>query len=307
MSFSLKTLYSLDDNSFNNLRAQLNQERLEIYSKGDIDSYLLDFKNNIESMIRKQSLIKNKIPFDKLNMVNNFLIDLTTDDNNFKSRIKSNNSSSNNSNNSSSNNSSSSHNSNLSDCQSLVRIDSSSEDVLRPSTISCILTITLEQSFTGCQCPIEIDRCIHENEYMVREKEKIYVDIASGIDNGEIIILKNRGNETVKGLVGDVKVHIQVRDHDFFIREGLNLRYKKMISFEESICGFTFNLEYLNGNTICIRNGSGDVILNGSIKTIKNRGMVRNNRTGDLIIEFIIKQPGRIPSDTIQKLKNILF
>ena len=200
-----------------------------------------------------------------------------------------------------------SNNSNLSDCQSLVRIDSSSEDVLRPSTISCILTITLEQSFTGCQCPIEIDRCIHENEYMVREKEKIYVDIASGIDNGEIIILKNRGNETVKGLVGDVKVHIQVRDHDFFIREGLNLRYKKMISFEESICGFTFNLEYLNGNTICIRNGSGDVILNGSIKTIKNRGMVRNNRTGDLIIEFIIKQPGRIPSDTIQKLKNILF
>lgn len=212
---------------------------------------------------------------------------------------------SNNINNNSSSNSNS--NTNLSDCQSLVRIDSSSEDVLRPSTISCILTITLEQSFTGCQCPIEIDRYIHENEYRVKEKEKIYVDIASGIDNGEIIILKNRGNETVKGLVGDVKVHIQVRDHKFFIRDGLNLRYKKMISFEESICGFTFNLEYLNGNTICIRNGSGDVILNGSIKTIKNRGMVRNNRTGDLIIEFIIKQPGRIPSDTIQKLKNILF
>jgi len=212
-----------------------------------------------------------------------------------------------NSNNNSSINSNNNSISNLSDCQSLVRIDSSSEDVLRPSTISCILTITLEQSFTGCQCPIEIDRYIHENEYMVREKEKIYVDIASGIDNGEIIILKNRGNETVKGLVGDVKVHIQVRDHEFFIREGLNLRYKKIISFEESICGFTFNLEYLNGNTICIRNGSGDVILNGSIKTIKNRGMVRSNRTGDLIIEFIIKQPGRIPSDTIQKLKNILF
>ena len=212
-----------------------------------------------------------------------------------------------NSNNINNNSSSNNSNTNLSDCQSLVRIDSSSEDVLRPSTISCILTITLEQSFTGCQCPIEIDRYIHENEYRVKEKEKIYVDIASGIDNGEIIILKNRGNETVKGLVGDVKVHIQVRDHKFFIRDGLNLRYKKMISFEESICGFTFNLEYLNGNTICIRNGSGDVILNGSIKTIKNRGMVRNNRTGDLIIEFIIKQPGRIPSDTIQKLKNILF
>ena len=212
-----------------------------------------------------------------------------------------------NSNNINNNSSSNNSNTNLSDCQSLVRIDSSSEDVLRPSTISCILTITLEQSFTGCQCPIEIDRYIHENEYRVKEKEKIYVDIASGIDNGEIIILKNRGNETVKGLVGDVKVHIQVRDHEFFIRDGLNLRYKKMISFEESICGFTFNLEYLNGNTICIRNGSGDVILNGSIKTIKNRGMVRNNRTGDIIIEFIIKQPGRIPSDTIQKLKNILF
>lgn len=207
-------------------------------------------------------------------------------------------------------------NNNLSDSQSLVRIDSAKDDPYnnnnnnnnnRPSTIAYYLVITLEQSFTGCQCPIEIERYIHENEYMVREKEKIYVDIASGIDNGEIIILKNRGNETIKGLVGDVKVHIQISDHIFFIREGLNLRYKKLITFEESICGFTFKLEYLNGNTICIRNGSGDVIMNGSIKTIKNRGMVRNNRTGNLIIEFIIKQPRRLPVDTIQQLKNILF
>ena len=110
MSFSLKTLYSLDDNSFNNLRTQLNQERLEIYSKGDIDIYLVSFKNNIDSMISKQSLIKNKIPFDKLNMVNNFLIDLTTDLNNFKSRIKSNSNNSNNSN--KSNNSNNSNNRN---------------------------------------------------------------------------------------------------------------------------------------------------------------------------------------------------
>ena len=113
MSFSLKTLYSLDDNSFNNLRTQLNQERLEIYSKGNIDIYLVSFKNNIDSMISKQSLIKNKIPFDKLNMVNNFLIDLTTDLNNFKSRIKSNSNNSNNRNNSNiRNNSNNSNNSN---------------------------------------------------------------------------------------------------------------------------------------------------------------------------------------------------
>ena len=218
--------------------------------------------------------------------------------------------------NNSGNNGNNKMNNNLSDCQSLVRIDSSKDDTCnnnnnnnnnRPSTIAYYLVITLEQSFNGCQCPIEIERYIYENEYMVKEKEKIYVDIAQGIDNGEIIILKNRGNETIKGLIGDIKVHIQISDHIFFIREGLNLRYKKMITFEESICGFTFKLEYLNGNTICIRNGSGDVIMNGSIKTIKQRGMVRTNRTGDLIIEFIIKQPRRLQVDTIQQLKKLLF
>ena len=87
-NITLKFLYGLDTTQFNNLRAKLNQNRLEHYNKGTIVNYLIQNKNNINQLIQKQSSIKDKIPYMKLNMVNNYLIDITGDIHNFEEKIK---------------------------------------------------------------------------------------------------------------------------------------------------------------------------------------------------------------------------
>ena len=86
-TITLKQLYGLNITTFNALRAQLNQERLENYTKGSIVEYLVFNKNNINQLIQQQSSIKNKIPYEKLNIVNNFLIDITGDIHSFENKI----------------------------------------------------------------------------------------------------------------------------------------------------------------------------------------------------------------------------
>ena len=83
----LKLLYSLDIQKLNSLRSQLSIERLENYKDGSIIDYLIQHKNSINQLIRQQSNIKDRIPYNKLNIVNNFLIDLTGDINSFEEKI----------------------------------------------------------------------------------------------------------------------------------------------------------------------------------------------------------------------------
>ena len=83
----LKLLYSLNIQKLNSLRSQLSIERLENYKDGSIIDYLIQHKNGINQLIRQQSNIKDRIPYNKLNIVNNFLIDLTGDINSFEEKI----------------------------------------------------------------------------------------------------------------------------------------------------------------------------------------------------------------------------
>ena len=169
------------------------------------------------------------------------------------------------------------------------------------------ISITLEQAYTGGQYPIEIERFIYEDGYKVKEREKIYIQIDPGIDNNEIIYVKNKGHGNMDGLLGDLKVYIHVQQHDLFKRNGLDLVFNKSINFEESLCGFSFNIPFLTGNNICIRNHEGDVILNGAKIVLKNKGMHRNNVYGTMIIQFSVIQPKRLKKEHVQEMKKILL
>ena len=46
---------------------------------------------------------------------------------------------------------------------------------------------------------------------------------------------------------GDIKIFITVKGNGVFDREGLDLICHKHITFKESFCGVTFQIEHLNG------------------------------------------------------------
>ena len=58
---------------------------------------------------------------------------------------------------------------------------------------------------------------------------------------------------------------------------------------KESLCGFSFDLEYINGNNFQLNNKKGNIIISNTVKVITGMGMKRNEKKGDLIIKFIVE------------------
>lgn len=160
--------------------------------------------------------------------------------------------------------------------------------------LSDTVSITLEQSYSGISLPIVINKWRIENGLKIEVKETIYIDLVSGIDNGEILLLKNKGNYVNNHLIGDLEITVYINQHNIFQRNGLNLYYVKNITFKQAFCGFSFDLPFLNGKQYKIKNNEGNIIYPGYEKVVNNFGMKRNNNIGDLIIKFNIEFPKSI-------------
>jgi DnaJ family protein B protein 4 len=167
------------------------------------------------------------------------------------------------------------------------------------------IQITLLEAYEGIHKNIRIHRDIRSQGMRRKETENVYIPIYEGIDSNEVIILKEYGH-VYNDRKGDLKIRIHVLNHDQFIRKGMHLFYKKNITFKESLCGFKFQLEHINGKQFVIHNNDGKVIYNGFTKTIKGLGMKRDGRVGDLIIEFTVYYPDTLPEKTIEYLRNVL-
>ena len=176
----------------------------------------------------------------------------------------------------------------------------------KPPTIIYNLVIDINQVLNGAQLPIDIERWIIENNLKVHEKQTIYIDIPKGIDDGEIIVLQNQGNVVDENCKGDIKVHIKVNNNPIFERRGLDLFLDKQISLKESLCGFSFELKYLNDKIYTINNQIGNIIPPDYKKVIPGMGLSRENAKGNLIINFKINFPSSLSQEQIEKLNEIL-
>ncbi len=184
--------------------------------------------------------------------------------------------------------------------------DSFTNIMNKPPPIIKKITITLQDAFTGCIIPIELDRWICNNNLKQNEKETLYVTIHSGIDDNELIIIREKGNVLDESNKGDVKIFINIINNTSFKREGMNLIYNKDISLKEALCGFTFEIDYLDDQIIKINNHNGNVISSGYTRTLKNLGMTRDKVKGNLIINFNVLFPKKLTKEKIQQLENIL-
>ena len=176
----------------------------------------------------------------------------------------------------------------------------------KPMPIQYKLELTLTQSYNGVKVPIEINKWVMEENVKRHEKETLYIDIPRGIDNNEIIVLKDRGNVNQHGLVGDVKIMIDILNDSEFRREGLNLIYKKDISLKDSLCGFEFQIDFFNDKKFKIKNESCNIIIPNYKKKLHKMGINRGNHIGDLIIEFNIKYPPKISTKKAEAIAKIL-
>ena len=180
------------------------------------------------------------------------------------------------------------------------------QSLQKPTPIIKTLYISMEQVLIGATVPVDIDRWINENGNKIFENETLYVDIPKGIDDNEIIMIRERGNIASDFCKGDVKIFIKVTNNTDLQRQGLDLILEKKITLKESLCGFSFDLKYVNGKNYTINNNSGNIIPPGHKKIIPNMGLTRDKHTGNLIIVFDVQFPTKLKEDTLLKLGEIL-
>jgi len=168
------------------------------------------------------------------------------------------------------------------------------------------IQITLEQSFSGCNIPIDIERYVIANNTKVMENETLYVNIPAGIDDNEIIVLNDKGNK-INDNSSEVKIVIQIVNNTDFKRHGLDLIYNKKITLKEALCGFTFEILHLNGKRLCLNNASNPTVIKPNYKkVVPNLGMTREQFVGSMIIEFEIEFPAELTPEQISKIAEIL-
>lgn len=176
----------------------------------------------------------------------------------------------------------------------------------KPVPLMKSLQINMSQVFTGVSLPLEVERWTMENNTKVFEKETIYVDIPPGIDNNEMIVLRDKGNIISENCKGDVKVNILVQNNTAFKRSGLDLILDKKITLKDALCGFTFNLDYINGKNYTLNNNKGSIVPPEYKKMYPGMGLKRGEHKGNMIIHFHVEFPEKLSIEQIDKLSEIL-
>jgi len=178
-------------------------------------------------------------------------------------------------------------------------------DVRIPPLV-CELQLTLAQCYSGVMEPIVVERIVNTNGDKVPEREKIYVDIPEGIDDGEVITYKRRGH-IVTGLgKGDLRIIIRVPPDGEIVRRGLDLSYVQPMTLRESLCGSSYELKHPSGRIVELKHSEGAVVSPDRTRSVKGLGMVRGRHRGDLHIRFKVIFPIRLTAGQVTKLKEIL-
>jgi len=142
---------------------------------------------------------------------------------------------------------------------------------------------------------IIVDPCSNcDGKGRVRAKRKVLVRIPPGVDTGSQLRISGEGESGENsGLAGDLFVVIHVRDHDFFEREGDDLRCQIAVSFVDAALGTEISIPVIDGSEdrrVVIPEGTQP----GHMIRIKGCGMPslkRVKRRGDLFVQAMVKTP----------------
>ena len=175
------------------------------------------------------------------------------------------------------------------------------QQLQKPPPIIRNLSLTLEQAYLGGSFPVEITKWNIVNNVKTEETQTIYVNVPCGIDDNEMLLMRDAGNSINDTIKGDIKFPVQIAPNPDFKRSGLDLIYSKKITLKEALCGFTFDLKHINRKTIAFKNTTNTTIIKpGFKKVIPEMGMKRDNHIGNLIIAFEVDFPNQLTETQIK-------
>lgn len=134
-----------------------------------------------------------------------------------------------------------------------------------------------------------------------RKKQTITVKIPAGIDDGSTIRLRERGEAVGEGVRGDLYVHIRVKAHRHFTREGDLILSEEHISMVDASLGTEIDVETVDGD---VRMKIPAGTQGGTDFKLSGHGVpnLRSEKRGAHIVSVIVD----IPTKLSKKQKDLL-
>ena len=126
----------------------------------------------------------------------------------------------------------------------------------------------------------------------VRKSKNLKVTIPAGVDTGSVLRLRDEGN-FASGGKGDLFLHINVKAHPSFQRNGDDIHHKHKISVIKALIGGDIEVPSLSGN-VQMKVPAGTQP--GTTFRLKGKGIMdlQTKRTGDEYVEVEVEIPTRL-------------
>lgn len=139
-----------------------------------------------------------------------------------------------------------------------------------------------------------------------RTEEKVYpVEVPAGVDNGNTLRVPGMGGAGPRGGPrGDLYVHLRVRPHERFQRQGADLVHVLRVPFTQAALGAHLRFETLDGTEdLVIPRGTQS----GRIFRLRGRGVpeVHGKGRGDLLVQIMVETPSDLTRDEETLLRQL--
>ncbi|MCU6479594.1 DnaJ C-terminal domain-containing protein [Arthrobacter sp. A2-55] len=130
--------------------------------------------------------------------------------------------------------------------------------------------------------------------------DTIDVRIPAGIKDGQKVRVKGKGQSGAAG-PGDLVVTVNVKPHDFFMRDGDNIRIHVPVTFPEAALGADISVPTLTGDTVRVRVPAGTP--SGRTLRVKGAGVKTKKGDGDLLVTIDVSVPQKLSKDAEEAVK----
>ena len=186
-------------------------------------------------------------------------------------------------------------------------MDNFFQQMSKPPPIVKKISISLEQAYHGGNINIEIEKQVSKHFGRVVQVDTLNIQIPQGIEENEVMILREQGHMLNDEIKGDVKIMFEIQNSSIFKRQGLDLVFLKQLTLKEALCGFSFDISHINGKMLNMNNLTNNSIIKPNYrKVVPGLGMIKNGQTGSLIIEMSVDFPDSLTKEQINAIREIL-
>jgi|UniRef100_A0A8C0WMA3 DnaJ family protein B protein 1 len=171
------------------------------------------------------------------------------------------------------------------------------------------LGVSLEEIYRGCTKKMKIShKRLNPDGKSTRNEDKILtIQVKRGWKEGTRITFPKEGDQTSNNIPADIIFILKDKPHSIFKRDGSDVIYPARISLREALCGCKVNVPTLDHKTISV--AVKDVIRPGMRRKVPGEGLPlpkMPEKRGDLIIEFEVIFPEKIPQTSRTVLEQVL-